>query len=597
MSPIAFVVFVVFLLFQISPSFGVPSGLPSKARSKKRKEPDDSTLATQEVGDHADFYDPEMALMRALQESEQETAAVVTNGIEGGTSGEDKEAKVEHAPRKRQARKRRAIPVIAEWDPAMTPPAVPKGSKPTPGGTRAVDEKTGEQAGTIETVTNTMTDQFRTCLPLDADSSPKKLKNLVSNQRADKEATRINSQSGEQRAEVNKKQREKRSSSELDEKKQADVNKKRREKRASSGLDEKKQAEVNKKRREKRARSELDEKKQAEVNKKQREKRASIDEEQQVEVKRKRRTKRASLDEDQLAEVKKNDSDRKRHSIELAKKKEKEVAAAAMMDQYRTCFPLDADSSPKKRTVLGTKLKRDREAAKNKAKNAALPVEEVAASKRLKADKEATRRNSQSGEQRAEVNKNRREKRASSELDEKKQAEVNKKRRTKRASLDEEQLAEVKKNDSDRKRHSIELAKKKEKEVAAALFQERRESAKGTLVYLCDSDRKRHSIELAKKKEKEVAAALFQERRESAKDTLVYLCDDWFATEASINQHAALAPGAQFVGEIPRRPITEQILLQPKEHEHVVTTAVVNYKMNQDCPPLIPRLLRLVPLP
>jgi len=235
-----------------------------------------------------------------------------------------------------------------------------------------------------------------------------------------------------------------------------------------------------------------------------------------------------------------------------------ETVTNAMMDQYRTCFPLDADSSPKKRTVLGTKLKRDREAAKNKAKNAALPVEEVAASKRLKADKEATRRNSQSGEQRAEVNKNRREKRASSELDEKKQAEVNKKRRTKRASLDEDQLAEVKKNDSDRKRHSIELAKKKEKEVAAALF---------------------------------------QERRESAKDTLVYLCDDWFATEASINQHAALAPGAQFVGEIPRRPITEQILLQPKEHEHVVTTAVVNYKMNQDCPPLIPRLLRLVPLP
>ena len=159
-----------------------------------------------------------------------------------------------------------------------------------------------------------------------------------------------------------------------------------------------------------------------------------------------------------------------------------ETVTNAMMDQYRTCFPLDADSSPKKRTVLGTKLKRDREAAKNKAKNAALPVEEVAASKRLKADKEATRRNSQSGEQRAEVNKNRREKRASSELDEKKQAEVNKKRRTKRASLDEEQLAEVKKNDSDRKRHSIELAKKKEKEVAAALFQERRESAKGALV-------------------------------------------------------------------------------------------------------------------
>ena len=85
----------------------------------------------------------------------------MTNGIEGGTSGEDKEAKVGHAPRKRQARKRRAIPVIAEWDPAMTPPAVPKGSKPTPGGARAVEEKTGEQTGTIETVTNTMMDQSR----------------------------------------------------------------------------------------------------------------------------------------------------------------------------------------------------------------------------------------------------------------------------------------------------------------------------------------------------------------------------------------------------------------------------------------------------
>jgi len=120
----------------------------------------------------------QLASTSASDDSEQRAAASATSG------GEVKKAKAERAPRKKTPRKALAIGFEGGWDPAWTPPAVPKGSRPTPGGTRAVDDMTGEQTGTIETVTNRNMESHRICASVGADS-PQKQKELAAKTKQD----------------------------------------------------------------------------------------------------------------------------------------------------------------------------------------------------------------------------------------------------------------------------------------------------------------------------------------------------------------------------------------------------------------------------